>query len=378
MSKKNRYIIIVLLLLLTPSLFSSQIRYFDYSNYTRFVVETGKKVDFKIDEERFTYTLYIQPAIKINPKQIVSKRIKNIEIKRENNKLEIKILLKKNFCFKLKTFTLNSPFRIVLDIYDNANCSSISGKLKKSKEDFSEENQKASHQEFRGEKQQIRYIVIDPGHGGSEYGAVGPSGVMEKDIVLSIAKYLKKEIESKLGLKVILTRSRDINLSLEERAQIANNSKADLFISIHCNASRNKKARGSETFILSLKATDNSARRTAYFENNPQAKEYKDENDTITFILWDLAQSAFLKESALLAELVQKELNLLLHTKDRGIKQAPFRVLTNVSMPAILVETAFLSNPDEEKMLKDPKFQKKIAYAIFLGVKRYIEIVSSR
>ncbi len=223
----------------------------------------------------------------------------------------------------------------------------------------------------------IKAIVIDPGHGGLESGAKGKFGALEKDITLAIALRLKAVIERNLALRVELTRDKDIEVSLENRAAIANNHKADLFISIHTNSSYRRNARGSETFFLSLNATDEEARRLAYLENNsaelskPLAEDNQDE---IRMILWDMAQSAYLKQSQSLAEIIQDELNSLLGTTNRGIKQAPFKVLTGVACPAVLVEVAFISNPEEEKDLVKEGFQSNVAEAIYRGLVRYLKI----
>ena len=222
----------------------------------------------------------------------------------------------------------------------------------------------------------IKAIVIDPGHGGLESGAKGKFGALEKDITLAIALKLKAVIERNLALRVELTRDKDLDVSLENRAAIANNHKADLFISIHTNSSYRRNAHGSETFFLSLNATDEEARRLAYLENNsadlskPLAEDNQDE---LRMILWDMAQSAYLKQSQSLAEIIQDELNSLLGTTNRGIKQAPFKVLTGVACPAVLVEVAFISNPEEEKDLVEESFQSNVAEAIYRGLVRYLK-----
>jgi len=225
----------------------------------------------------------------------------------------------------------------------------------------------------------IRTIVIDPGHGGLEVGAKGKFGTLEKDVTLAISLRLKALIEKNLAFHVELTRDRDMDVTLENRAAIANNHRAELFISIHANSSYRRNANGSETFFLSLNATDEEARRLAYLENNsadldkPLATENKDD---IMMILWDMAQSAYLKQSQRLAEIIQDELNSLLGTKDRGIKQAPFKVLTGVACPAVLVEAAFISNPEEERDLVQEAFQENVAQAIYRGLVRYIKLLS--
>jgi N-acetylmuramoyl-L-alanine amidase len=222
-----------------------------------------------------------------------------------------------------------------------------------------------------------RTIVIDPGHGGIEVGAKGKFGALEKDVTLAISLKLKSLIEKNLAYRVELTRDKDMDVPLESRAAIANNNRAALFISVHANGSSRRKAKGSETFFLSLNATDEEARRLAFLENNSaQVDKPMDtaNNDDIQMILWDMAQSAYLKQSQRLAEIVQDELNALLGTANRGIKQAPFKVLTGVACPAVLVEVAFISNPDEEKELVAPEFQDNVAQAIYRGLLSFIRL----
>jgi len=223
--------------------------------------------------------------------------------------------------------------------------------------------------------QALRTVVIDPGHGGLETGAKGKFGNLEKDITLAISLKLKALIEKDMGFEVVLTRDRDVDVSNENRSAIANNHKAGLFISIHANGSVQRKAAGSETFFLSLNATDEETRRLAYLENNSselQSRIDPSSDDDLMMILWDMAQNAYIKESSRLAELVQGELDAMLGTRNRGIKQAPFKILTGVACPAILVEAAFISNPDEEQKLASDEFQSKVAEAIYRGLGRFL------
>jgi len=226
-----------------------------------------------------------------------------------------------------------------------------------------------------GQVPRIQTVVIDPGHGGLETGAKGKFGNLEKDITLAVSLKLKTLIERNMGLAVFLTRDRDVDVSNENRASIANNHKAGLFISIHANGAVQRKAAGSETFFLSVNATDEETRRLAYLENNSselQTRIDPSSDDDLMMILWDMAQTAYIKQSSRLAELVQAELDAMLGTRNRGIKQAPFKVLTGVACPAILVEAAFISNPDEEQKLASDAFQSRVAEAIYRGLVRFI------
>jgi len=224
-------------------------------------------------------------------------------------------------------------------------------------------------------EQELKTIVIDPGHGGLETGAEGRFGTNEKTITLEIALKLKKIIERNLPYRVQLTREEDVDVSLDRRAAIANNYKALVFISIHANGSYRKMAHGSETFFMSLNATDEEIRKLAYMENNStELDSIKGDNaDDIKLILWDMAQSSYIRQSSILAEKIQTKLNSLSGTLNRGVKQAPFKVLTGVACPAVLVETAFISNPEEEKKLTTNEFQNSIARAIYLGLAEFLE-----
>jgi N-acetylmuramoyl-L-alanine amidase len=217
-------------------------------------------------------------------------------------------------------------------------------------------------------------IVVDAGHGGTETGAIGPGGLQEKDATLAIARKLSAALGRNLSARVLLTRDSDNIISLDDRTALANHEKADLFLSIHANSSRATGARGSETYYLSLEASDKIAQEVANQENQAGSRASgaaPSRDSSLDFILWDLAQSAHLKESSELAEAIQEELNALSGTQNRGIKQAPFRVLVGATMPAVLVEAAFISNGDEEKKLGNPAFQQSVAEAIAKAVGRF-------
>lgn len=220
---------------------------------------------------------------------------------------------------------------------------------------------------------EIKRIVIDPGHGGKDPGAVGPSGLKEKDVNLDIARILKSLLQERLEVEVILTREDDRFVALDERARVANQSSADLFLSIHCNAApRGRKGvRGVETYFLSVAKTD-EARAVEARENASIRFELDDREaydfDDVSLILWDLAQNEFLKESQRLAEFVQGGLAGSVKIENRGIDQAGFFVLNGVYMPSVLIECAFISNVEEEAMLKTTSFRRKLAEGILKGI----------
>jgi N-acetylmuramoyl-L-alanine amidase len=221
-------------------------------------------------------------------------------------------------------------------------------------------------------------FVIDPGHGGVETGAIGAGGLQEKQATLEIARKLAATLPRVLGCRVVLTREADGLVSLDDRTSVANHEKADLFLSIHTNSSRAAGARGSETYYLSLAASDKLAQEVASRENEAAAASPTPAgtpaNHDLDFILWDLAQTAHLKESSELAEAIQNELNGVSGTESRGIKQAPFKVLVGATMPAVLIEAAFISNPEEERKLASPEFQQSVADAIAKAVARFFAL----
>jgi len=217
----------------------------------------------------------------------------------------------------------------------------------------------------------IGRIVIDPGHGGYDNGTVGPSGLEEKELVLDVAFRLKKLVEEKLNGEVIMTRTDDTFVPLEERTALANESQADLFISIHANSSPNRRVSGVETFFLNF-ASSADVEEIAARENAGSQK-------TI-FELQDLVQKIALKEkveeSREFAQTIQKSMAAQIQkarasAKDRGVKQAPFIVLIGANMPSILSEVSFVSNPSDEKLLKSAGFRQKIAEALCHGIEDY-------
>lgn len=215
----------------------------------------------------------------------------------------------------------------------------------------------------------LRRIVLDPGHGGEEEGAAGPSGLLEKDLVLDVALRLQRALQVR-GLDVSLTRTDDRDVPLDDRTAIANNRRADLFLSLHANASPSRSARGAETYYLSLRKTAGSdATEVGRHETSDLMGLGND--DPLKLVLWDMAQSAWLAESQLVAEMIQAEFNEALDIPDRGVKQAPFRVLVGATMPAVLVEIGFLSNPEEEARLRDPVFVQDMVDALVRAIEAY-------
>ncbi|HEU4366322.1 MAG TPA: N-acetylmuramoyl-L-alanine amidase [Candidatus Krumholzibacteria bacterium] len=219
---------------------------------------------------------------------------------------------------------------------------------------------------------EVRKVCIDAGHGGRELGKESAGGVREKDVNLAIARAVRDRITQELGVEVVMTRDDDRTLGLLERTEIANTSGADLFVSIHCNAWFNDQTGGFETYFLSP-ARSESERALARFENQGGGDAAQAATGDVEFILWDLVQNEYIAESSTLAEYIQKEMTARLGIKSRGVKQANFVVLQGARMPAVLIETAFLSNPAEEQLLADPEFHGRVAEGLIEAIRRMQE-----
>jgi N-acetylmuramoyl-L-alanine amidase len=215
----------------------------------------------------------------------------------------------------------------------------------------------------------LRTVVLDPGHGGTELGARGPSGTLEKDIALAVARQLKAAIESRLGLRVLLTRSGDETVALDARAALANNNKADLFISLHANASVRASVTGAEVFYVTI---GDYARATAEAaEPGALLPVLGGGQRSVDLILWEMAQARHIAESARFANVVEEELRQRVPMSPRAIQQAPFRVLVGANMPAVLVEMGFITNPAEEKRLVSSEYQTQLVGALLNAIVRY-------
>ncbi|MBM64601.1 MAG: N-acetylmuramoyl-L-alanine amidase [Myxococcales bacterium] len=209
-------------------------------------------------------------------------------------------------------------------------------------------------------------VVIDPGHGGRQPGAVAPDGTQEKGICLAVSLRLARLLKEKTKARVLLTRRSDRTLSLQQRAEMANRLKAQVFVSIHANSSTRPTARGVETYFLSSRATDRRARLLAARENFEliESKDESQTDDVIQAILTDADKGAMLEASSRLAHLVQHRLIGRVGGEDRSVRQAPFAVLVRAGSAAILVELGFVSHPEERKQLLDPKHQEALAEAM--------------
>ncbi len=365
------------------------LRFWSNPNYTRLVIDADKETAFNhhllkkdpslnkpqrlyVDLENSRLGNQIQKIIPIDDDLLQNARAGQYT----SDSVRVVVDIKSFNTYKI--FSLRDPFRVVIDVWGTdaeeggaagrAQSTQISGKVNKLPKGA------LAKQLALG----VRRIVIDPGHGGHDFGAPGYlKGVHEKDVVLQIGKRLAHKIRSDLNCEVIMTRRDDRFLTLEERTALANTKSSDLFISIHTNASRDRRAYGIETYFLNL-ATDDEAILVAARENATSTKNISD----LQTILFDLMQNAKINESSRLAGYVQSSLTGHLSStgyrriKDKGVKQAPFYVLLGARMPAILIETSFISNPRECKRLIDAKYQERLCDAVINGLKSYIRDTS--
>ena len=364
------------------------LRFWSNPRYTRVVIDAnldtifthhelredpaiGKPQRIYIDVHNSRLSKDLQKVIPINDNLLSDARAGQYD----SDTVRVVVDIKSSKTFKI--FSLKNPFRIVLDVWGE---DSVGGVQTAATETGVVARSNGKLPQSAIVKQLalgVRRIVIDPGHGGKDYGAPGYlKGVHEKQVVLDIGKRLAQKIRTQLNCDVVLTRDRDVFLSLEERTAIANTQGADLFVSIHTNASPDNRAYGIETFILNL-ATDDDAIRVAARENATSLKNISD----LDSILKDLMNNAKVSESTRLASYVQKGTLTQLkqkysHIKNKGVKKAPFYVLLGAEMPSILIETSFISNPRECQRLTNGHYQDLLCQGIVDGIKRYIEEIN--
>lgn len=360
----------------------SGVRHWTNPSYTRIVLDISGPVDFKDNRLSNPDRLFIDlfPA-RLNLKEhddgitINDGLLKKVRMG-QNKADVVRIVLDIDYIEKYRIFALDNPFRIIIDVKGKDE------KPKTARKNSREPDNAVPRGSSQGRPPQkltlaqqlnlgINRVVIDPGHGGKDPGAIGPSGLMEKEIVLDVAKRIKSKLETQLGLEVILTRDRDVFIPLEERTAIANAREADLFVSIHVNAHRKSATRGIETYFLNL-ASSEDAMEVAARENMVSQKKMSN----LENILSDILLTSKIHESSRLAQRVQK--NLVSDLKktydgisDLGVKQAPFYVLIGAQMPSILVEISFISNQEEEARLQKEKYRENMAQGILRGIEEY-------
>ncbi len=281
------------------------------------------------------------------------------------NDQDLRIVLDLDTRVRPRSFLLQpdsqSGYRLVVDMYQTR---------------LSPTPIKTRREQMRKKAQQI-VIAIDPGHGGKDPGALGHSGTREKDVVLALGRKLKKQIDATPGFRAVLTRDSDRFLPLRKRVATARKARADLFVSLHADSYKSPRVRGASVYALSLNgASSEAARLIAHKENASDligGISLDDKDDLIASVLLDLSQTATIQDSLELGQKVLKKIGKVSKLNKKTVQQAGFAVLKAPDMPSILIETAFISNPKEERRLKSSKHQHKLAKAIFAGIKEHVK-----
>lgn len=364
---------------------------------TRVVLEFTARPGYQVQKLSDRVVVSLQGSYKSVPfksKNFDEPIVQRFKLDRNSRQTELLFFTGPQFV-SVSSFEMNGPFRLILDFHKRSEAAPVLGAGTPAPAQSGgaletpplpptrQEPQPAPEAGEDGipiptKEPGLQLVVVDAGHGGVEMGAKGPSGLLEKDVTLDVAKRIQAGLIKRLGVRVILTRESDKQVSLDDRTALANHEQADLFLSIHVNASAAVKARGAETYFLSYQATDDEARALAALENNTIGVESPPGSQALGMVLWDLAQSQYLAESSKLAEAIQQNLNQLLRIESRGVKQAPFKVLMGATMPAVLVEIGFITNSEEEDRLKDSSYRERIAQAIVDSVAAFKEQVGKQ
>ena len=327
--------------------------FIEKTNSKKFINNKTQKVIFYIDDKKIK----------------ISNQITFVEIDDNLFQLSSKVVNENgNYYIPTESF-----FGIIKNLYNSSSIKYVNNEIRlTSNSGYKKTVKTPVDLGSKKEKWEFKTIVIDPGHGGKDPGAVGYRGTKEKDIALDVAKRLEKKLSKNMNVKIIMTREEDIFLRLSERTKIANESNGNLFISIHTNAAEDRRASGFETFLIGPNKNE-AAVRVAARENAVLELEGKTGKNLTNedLIQATIAQSAFASKSEQFASMVQKEIKKRVQSKDRGVKQAGFYVLMGASMPNVLVELGFISNPSEEKKLRSPQYRDQLATAIYRAVEQY-------
>ena len=370
---------------IAPKAYSLRLlRFRTYPDYTRVVLEGTRRHDFVLrDDGSGRVVLHVKRGVlapSIRPSEVNDRLLTSIEPRQHGRDCQV-LIHGTDQLVSSKAFALRKPDRIVVDLFPRV-AEALLLPVSSAKTAPATTAPPASDgrtieptrpMALPSQDEVVRTVVIDPGHGGRDAGAIGPSGIKEKDVVLDIAHRLKRMIEASLGVRAVMTRSTDVFLPLEERAAIANRHKADFFISLHVNAAPHTRAVGSETYFLSREPSDRGARASAVRENTALTLEGigLKEQESLKAVLWDMAQTFYVRESSELAEVLLTELGQILKVSNRGVKSAPFFVLIGTAMPSVLVEAAFITNRQEEQRLQGDAYRQRVAEALLAGVAKF-------
>ena len=396
-----------------PAGMVQKIRYRSGGNYTRIVIDHDNKVNFQVlelkDPPRLVFDLLnaqLDPSVDREHLMVNDGILRQVRASQYASDT-VRVVLDLASIKSYAAFPLRDPQRLVIDVTGEANRGSgtalvyadgpspqgpvaaydqkkaagpIAGPQAGTGQAVNalDTRSRAGFSLSRQLGLKVRTIAIDAGHGGRDPGAIGRQGTKEKNITLDIAKRLAVLVKEGLGCTVVMTRDRDVFIPLEDRTAIARTKGADLFVSIHVNASRKRRARGIETYIQGLRASDLDAMATAARENATTAKTLGELDDELTKIFTGLLIESNDEDSIHLAHAVQRSLTDAVKpiqggAADLGVKRAFFYVLINTGMPSILAEVGFISNPADEKLLRKQSYRQAIAEALYDGVKKYVD-----
>jgi N-acetylmuramoyl-L-alanine amidase len=403
-----------------PSVIKS-IRHWSGGAYTRIVIDQDKPVKFQAQElnnpDRLVFDLlnaHVHDSVNKDPLPVNDGLLKQVRASQYTPDT-VRVVLDLASIKSYAAFPLHDPERLVIDITGETGETTVAAaggadagdRQKPDNADAEESGRESDHKQNgtdpkisapplkfsppgQSDKEslslsrqlglKIRTIAIDAGHGGHDPGAMGKNGLKEKNITLDIAKRLALLVKDRLGCNIVMTRDKDVFIPLEQRPFIAKSRNADLFVSIHVNATRKRTTRGIETYIQGLRASDRDAMATAARENATTSKTLNELDDELSKILKGLRVESNDEDSIQLAHAVQgalvnnlKPLNNHAADLKTKVKRAFFYVLINTEMPSILAEVGFISNPDEEKLLRKESYRQSIAEALYQGVKKYVD-----
>lgn len=361
------------------------VRFLSWKSYTRVMLDLSQDAKYEIRQlkedsaKRLPARVYVDiqgarmALASKDPIPVEDGLLRQVRIGQFNQDV-VRVVLDITNLGAHNAFILPDPHRLVIDIYGQKAMQSVALKEPPAKADSPQRRAPARLTKPAPAVPAgnvLRKIVLDPGHGGKDPGAVGSGGIAEKDIVLSIAKKLAAKLRKEMGVQVVLTRSDDRFVALEDRTATANAEDADLFISLHMNASPNGEARGVETYYLD-NTTDEAAIRLAARENSTSRKNVSD----LQFILSDMMQNMKLEDSISLAHRLQGSLvggmsKVMGDVKDLGVKKALFYVLVGARMPSVLVEMFFITNRSEGRAMSQGSYQDAMVEALFDGIQKY-------
>ncbi len=406
-----RFCLSLTLLIISSNAWSANIQAMRLSqagSETRLVIDIDKTFQYEIFSLDNPARLVVDIKNTLQTNQLIIPELLNSPIRairyasRQKDTLRLVLDLHRNVSFESRTLGPKAGYlhRLVIDLHDPANTPTMASVLT-SKNQVEKPVTMVAKPEtspvtanrqaeiatpipaatvIKSKKSMVRrdiIIAIDPGHGGQDSGALGKRGTKEKDIVLAVAKRLAKIVDNEPGMRAYLTRNTDVFIPLRQRIKRAKENKADMFISIHADAFKDTKAKGASVFVLSQRgASSEAAQMMADKENAADLAggiSLEDKDDMLASVLLDLSQTASLEASLEVANTVLAGLRRVGNVHKKQVESAAFVVLKSPDIPSILVETAFISNPDEEQKLNSPSHQNKIARAILSGISNYFQ-----